>query len=71
MSVGEKAFDVEAKVHTILTSERLVLNIMQRMSGIATLTTRYTQKLKGYHTKILDTRKQRLIFAFWKKKRSE
>jgi nicotinate-nucleotide pyrophosphorylase (carboxylating) len=57
MSVGEKAFDVEAKVHTILTSERLVLNIMQRMSGIATLTTRYTQKLKGYHTKILDTRK--------------
>lgn len=54
---GEKAFDVEADIHTILTCERLVLNIMQRMSGIATLTKQYTEILKGYHTKILDTRK--------------
>ncbi len=54
---GEKAFEVEASVHTILTCERLVLNCMQRMSGIATLTHRYTEKLKGYHTRLLDTRK--------------
>lgn len=54
---GWKAFEVEAGVHTILTCERLVLNCMQRMSGIATLTHRYTEKLKGYHTRLLDTRK--------------
>ncbi|MES2372324.1 MAG: carboxylating nicotinate-nucleotide diphosphorylase [Bacteroidota bacterium] len=54
---GEKAFEVEASVHTILTCERLVLNCMQRMSGIATLTHRYTEKLKGYRTRLLDTRK--------------
>ncbi len=57
MFSGEKAFDVEASVHTILKCERLVLNVMQRMSGIATLTHQYTQIIKGYHTKILDTRK--------------
>ncbi|MDB5209204.1 MAG: nadC [Sediminibacterium sp.] len=57
VSNGEKAFEVEASVHNILTCERLVLNCMQRMSGIATLTHRYTEKLKGYHTRLLDTRK--------------
>jgi nicotinate-nucleotide pyrophosphorylase (carboxylating) len=57
MKYGEKAFEVEAKVHTILMCERLVLNCMQRMSGIATLTKQYTDKLKGYKTKLLDTRK--------------
>lgn len=57
MKYGEKAFEVEAKVHTILQCERLVLNCMQRMSGIATLTKQYTDKLKGYKTKLLDTRK--------------
>jgi nicotinate-nucleotide pyrophosphorylase (carboxylating) len=54
---GEKAFEVEALVHTILECERLVLNCMQRMSGIATLTHQYTEKIKAYKTKILDTRK--------------
>jgi nicotinate-nucleotide pyrophosphorylase (carboxylating) len=54
---GEQAFTIDADVHTILTCERLVLNIMQRMSGIATLTNTYTKLLKGYHTKLLDTRK--------------
>ena len=54
---GEKAFEVTGKVHTILTCERLVLNIMQRMSGIATLTGRYVKKLEGFKTKLLDTRK--------------
>lgn len=57
MKSGEKAFEVEALVHTILLCERLVLNCMQRMSGIATLTKQYTDKLKGYKTKLLDTRK--------------
>ena len=57
MKFGEIAFDVEANVHTILQAERLVLNTMQRMSGIATLTKKYTDKLKGYKTKLLDTRK--------------
>jgi len=57
MKYGEKAFEVEAGVHTILQCERLVLNCMQRMSGIATLTKKYTNKLKGYKTRLLDTRK--------------
>ena len=54
---GTIAFEVEARVNTILATERLVLNCMQRMSGIATLTSKYTKKLQGYNTKILDTRK--------------
>ncbi|HTN35650.1 MAG TPA: carboxylating nicotinate-nucleotide diphosphorylase [Arachidicoccus sp.] len=54
---GEIGFEVEAHVRTILSCERLVLNCMQRMSGIATLTRQYVDKLKGYSTKILDTRK--------------
>lgn len=57
MHDGETAFEVQAKVHTILQCERLVLNCMQRMSGIATLTRQYTQKLKPYKTQLLDTRK--------------
>ena len=57
MKAGEVAFEVEAHVHTLLMGERLVLNCMQRMSGIATLTHQYTEKLKGYHTRLLDTRK--------------
>lgn len=57
MHAGEKAFEVEASIHTILKCERLVLNCMQRMSGIATLTKQYTGKIEGYKTKILDTRK--------------
>ena len=57
MQYGETAFEVKAKVHTILQCERLVLNCMQRMSGIATLTKQYTQKLQPYKTKLLDTRK--------------
>ncbi len=57
MQPGETAFEVETSVHSILQLERLVLNCMQRMSGIATLTRQYTDKLKGYKTKLLDTRK--------------
>jgi nicotinate-nucleotide pyrophosphorylase (carboxylating) len=57
MHPGETAFKVSASVYTILQCERLVLNCMQRMSGIATLTRQYTQKLQGYKTRLLDTRK--------------
>jgi len=57
MKYGETAFEVESSVHTILKCERLVLNCMQRMSGIATLTKQFTDKLKGYKTQLLDTRK--------------
>jgi nicotinate-nucleotide pyrophosphorylase (carboxylating) len=57
MQSGDIAFEVESGVHTILQCERLVLNCMQRMSGIATLTRQYTDLLKGFHTKLLDTRK--------------
>lgn len=57
MHFGEIAFEVSGHVYTILQCERLVLNCMQRMSGIATLTKTYADKLKGYKTKILDTRK--------------
>ncbi|HYF33457.1 MAG TPA: carboxylating nicotinate-nucleotide diphosphorylase [Chitinophagaceae bacterium] len=57
MRIGEIGFEVQAHVHTILQCERLVLNCIQRMSGIATLTKQYTDKLKGYKTRVLDTRK--------------
>ncbi|MBK7305897.1 MAG: carboxylating nicotinate-nucleotide diphosphorylase [Chitinophagaceae bacterium] len=57
MKYGETAFEVMARVHTILQCERLVLNCMQRMSGIATLTKQYTQKLQPFKTRLLDTRK--------------
>ncbi len=57
MQYGETAFEVMARVHTILQCERLVLNCMQRMSGIATLTKQYTQKLQPFKTRLLDTRK--------------
>lgn len=54
---GDIAFHVSGNVQSILKSERLVLNIMQRMSGIATVTHEYADKLKGLKTQILDTRK--------------
>jgi len=54
---GGVAFEVYSTIQTILKCERLLLNCMQRMSGIATLTKSYVDKLNGYTTKILDTRK--------------
>ena len=57
VSNGELAFEVIAPIHTILKCERLVLNTMQRMSGIATLTQQYSNKLLNYKSKLLDTRK--------------
>ncbi|MFN5422157.1 MAG: carboxylating nicotinate-nucleotide diphosphorylase [bacterium] len=57
MVAGEIAFEIEGLVHAMLKGERLLLNCMQRMSGIATLTSTYVNKVKGYKTRILDTRK--------------
>lgn len=54
---GDIVLEVEGKVQSLLLAERLVLNIMQRMSGIATKTSRYVSKLNGLKTKVLDTRK--------------
>lgn len=54
---GMTAFDVLAPVHVILKAERLVLNCMQRMCGIASLTQQYVQVLEPYQTQLLDTRK--------------
>lgn len=54
---GDIAFTVEGSTHAILLAERLVLNCMQRMSGIATKTNRIVKRLEGYKTKVLDTRK--------------
>lgn len=54
---GDIAFVVEGPVRSLLQTERIMLNIMQRMSGIATTTARYQQRLEGLNTKVLDTRK--------------
>ena len=54
---GDIAFKVEGKVRSLLQTERLVLNVMQRMSGIATTTHKYVKRLEGTHTHVLDTRK--------------
>lgn len=54
---GDVAFTAEGPVRSLLIAERTMLNIMQRMSGVATMTRRYADELKGLHTKVLDTRK--------------
>lgn len=54
---GDIAFVVTGKVRSLLQTERLMLNIMQRMSGIATMTNRYVKRVEGTGTRILDTRK--------------
>ncbi len=64
---GDIAFEVKAKVHTILKAERICLNTMQRMSGIATLTHAYVSKIKSYHAKVLDTRKTTPLFRYFEK----
>ena len=57
VNVGDVVLTVQGSTHSILLAERLVLNCMQRMSGIATKTNRIVNLLAPYHTKILDTRK--------------
>ena len=57
VKAGDIAFYVEGEMIRLLQAERIVLNIMQRMSGVATMTRRYQDELKGLHTRVLDTRK--------------
>ena len=57
VKVGDIAMVVTGKTRSLLQTERLMLNIMQRMSGIATMTRQYVERIKGTHTRILDTRK--------------
>ncbi|PIV58541.1 MAG: nicotinate-nucleotide diphosphorylase (carboxylating) [Bacteroidetes bacterium CG02_land_8_20_14_3_00_31_25] len=64
---SEIAFYVEGRAILLLQAERLVLNVMQRMSGIATQTNLYVKELSGLKTKILDTRKTTPGFRFFEK----
>lgn len=57
VKVGDVAFVVEGKIQSLLQTERLMLNIMQRMSGVATRTREYVKALAGTKTRVLDTRK--------------
>lgn len=67
VKVGELAFEVSASVHTILKAERLALNCMQRMSGVATLTRQYVDAIKEFRSEILDTRKTTPLFRMQEK----
>lgn len=64
---GQEAFRVAGSARSILMAERLVLNFMQRMSGIATLTHRFVEALEGTQTRILDTRKTTPGMRFFEK----
>ncbi|MDR0829057.1 MAG: carboxylating nicotinate-nucleotide diphosphorylase [Prevotellaceae bacterium] len=57
VKIGDIAFEVEGKIQSLLQTERLMLNVMQRMSGIATRTREYVKLLEGTSTNVLDTRK--------------
>lgn len=57
VKAGDVAFYVSGRLRSLLQAERILLNIMQRMSGVATQTAYYVQHLEGLHTKVLDTRK--------------
>ncbi len=57
VKMGDEAFYVSGSMQKLLQAERILLNVMQRMSGVATETARYVKQLEGLHTRILDTRK--------------
>ena len=67
VKVGDVAFTVSGPSITLLSAERLVLNVMQRMSAIATLTDKYVKELDGLSTKVLDTRKTTPLIRFLEK----
>ena len=64
---GQLLFDIDGKVQSILIAERLVLNCMQRMSGIATTAKKYVDSVSGTNAKILDTRKTTPLLRFLEK----
>lgn len=65
---GAVVLEVKGKIHSILKAERLVLNVMQRMSGIASRTAEYVKQLEGTKAKVLDTRKTTPLLRFLEKK---
>lgn len=67
INTGEIAFEVNGSARSILTTERLVLNIMQRMSGIATKTAELVEKVKHTKVTLLDTRKTTPLFRYFEK----
>ena len=67
VKVGDIAFRIRGNAHSILKAERLALNIMQRMSGIATNTARYVAKVQHTHAVVLDTRKTTPGFRWFEK----
>lgn len=64
---GQIGFEIRGLEQSILKSERIVLNVMQRMSGIATETSKYVKVIAGLKTKVLDTRKTTPLFRFFEK----
>lgn len=68
VKAGDIVLFVKGKIHSILKAERLVLNVMQRMSGIATRTAAYVKELEGTSTKVLDTRKTTPLLRFLEKR---
>ncbi len=68
VKIGDQAFTISGPSRKLLSAERLVLNVMQRMSAIATLTSKYVQALEGLETKVLDTRKTTPLIRFLEKK---
>lgn len=68
VEVGDIVLRVWGNIHSILVAERLVLNVMQRMSGVATTTRRIVALLEGTDTKVLDTRKTTPLLRFLEKK---
>lgn len=64
---GQVAFNVTGKVRSILSTERLVLNLMQRMSGVATTTSKYADKIAHTKAKVLDTRKTTPLLRWFEK----
>lgn len=65
---GDQAFEIQTSVHNILKAERLVLNIMQRMSGIASLTRKYVDQISDLPARLLDTRKTTPNFRWFEKR---
>ena len=67
VSIGDVVFKISGSTRRLLSVERLVLNVMQRMSAIATLTSKYVKELEGLNTKVLDTRKTTPLIRFLEK----
>lgn len=68
VNAGDIVLIIKGKIHSILKAERLVLNVMQRMSGIATRTAEYVRQLDGTNAQVLDTRKTTPLLRFLEKK---